>query len=46
MKENLILNLDNKDKLVDICKALSSPVRLDIPVSSIVVTEKVKKINK
>lgn len=30
MKENLILNLDNKDKLVDICKALSSPVRLDI----------------
>lgn len=30
MKENLTIHLDDKDKLVDICKALSSPIRLDI----------------
>ncbi len=30
MKESLIINLDNKEQVVDICKALSSPIRLDI----------------
>lgn len=30
MKENLTINLDDKEKLINICKALSSPVRLDI----------------
>lgn len=30
MKQNLILTLDDKDKILDVCKALSSSIRLDI----------------
>lgn len=30
MKDNLSLNLDSREQLVDVCKALSSPIRLDI----------------
>ncbi len=30
MKQNLSITLDNKQQLVDVCKALSSPIRLDI----------------
>lgn len=30
MKQNIVLDLDNKEQIVNICKALSSPIRLDI----------------
>lgn len=30
MKPDLTLHMDDRDKIVDICKALSSPIRLDI----------------
>ena len=30
MKQNLTLTLEDKEKILDICKALSSPIRIDV----------------
>ncbi|MCI9336105.1 MAG: transcriptional regulator [Lachnospiraceae bacterium] len=30
MKQNLALTLDDKEKIINICKALSSPIRIDV----------------